>query len=163
MATVSKRLVIDASVASAAGLTTKPDSRRCREFLQEVLHISHRATMTPLLRAEWNRHQSRFAAIWLAEMRSKRKVEEIADVPSEPLRKEAPQRRSVQKDLYLVEAALATDKIVASLDELARTELALTACTDVMWVNPVDEGGHVIYWLRNGAAWMEEWKLGHGQ
>ncbi len=163
MATVSKRLVIDASVSSAAGLAMKPDSRRCREFLQEVLHISHRATMTPLLRAEWNRHQSLFAARWLAEMTSKAKVEAIADIRNEELRAEVPETVSAQKDLHLVEAALATDKIVISLDDRARTELAVHAAAEVMWVHPVDEGGHLIYWLRSGAAPVTEWKLGHRQ
>jgi hypothetical protein len=160
MAAVSRRLVIDTSVASAAGAAMHDDSRRCREFLQAVLQISHRAAMTPLLRNEWKRHQSLFAARWLAEMTSKRKVDGIADIPHEALREEAPARKSVQKDLYLVEAALTTDKIAISLDELARTELALPSTAEVMWVNPVKEGGHVIYWLRNGAEPVEEWKLG---
>ena len=160
MAAVSKRLVIDASVASAAGLTMKPDSRRCREFLQAVLRISHRAAMTPLLRGEWKRHQSLFSARWLAEMTSKAKVEAIADVRNDELRAQAPRTASAQKDLHLVEAALVTDKIVISLDDRARTELAVDAAAEVMWVHPVDEGGHVIYWLNKGAEPVEEWKLG---
>lgn len=163
MATVSKRLVIDASVASAAGISMKPDSRRCREFLQAVLRISHHAVMCPLLRGEWKRHHSLFAVRWLAEMTTKRKMEEVEDVPNEALRREAPTRRSVQKDLYLVEAALIADKIVVSLDELARNELALDACAAVMWVNPVVAGGHVIYWLNKGAEPVDAWKLGHRQ
>jgi hypothetical protein len=105
MATVSRRLVIDASVAAAAGDSIQDNSRRCREFLQAVLRISHRAAMTPLLRKEWKGHQSLFAARWLSEMISMRKVDEIADVPNEAPCEEAPTRKSVQKDLYLVEAA----------------------------------------------------------
>jgi hypothetical protein len=159
MATVSRRLVIDASVASAAGFTMKPTSRRCREFLQAVLRISHRVAMTPLLRAEWNSHQSLFAARWLAEMTSKAKVVAIADVLNQELRAEAP-AASAQKDLHLIEAALATDKIVISLDDRARTELSVLAAAEVMWVHPVDEGGHVIYWLNKGAEPVDAWKLG---
>jgi hypothetical protein len=147
MAAVSRRLVIDASVASAAGLTLNPSSRRCREFLQAVLRICHLATMTPRVREEWNRHQSLFARAWLAEMTSKAKVEDVADVPNEALRAEAPGTVSAQKDLHLVEAALATDKIVISLDDKARAELSVHAASDVLWVHPFDEGGHVIYWL----------------
>jgi hypothetical protein len=160
MASISRRLVIDASVASAAGLAMNPASRRCREFLQAVLRISHRATMTPLLRGEWKRHQSLFARAWLAEMTSKAKVEDMEDIQNGELRAEAPSTVSAQKDLHLVEAALATDKIVISLDDRARSELALPAAAQVMWVNPVDEGGHVIYWLNNGAKPIDEWKLG---
>jgi hypothetical protein len=163
MAAVSRRLVIDASVVSAAGLTMKPDSRRCREFLQAVLRICHRLAMTPVLRAEWNSHQSLFAARWLADMRSRGKVEDFAEVMNEQLRAEAPATVSAQKDLHLVEAALATDMIVISLDVRARAELSVPSAADVMWVHPVDEGGHVIYWLRNGAAPVKEWKLGRTQ
>ena len=152
--------MIDASVASAAGSTMKPASRRCREFLQAVLRISHRATMTPLLREEWKQHQSLFAARWLAEMTSKAKVEAIADLRNEDLRAEAPGTASAQKDLHLVEAALATDKIVISLDNRARMELSVPAAAEVMWVHPVDEGGHVIYWLNKGAEPVDDWKLG---
>jgi len=160
MPTVSRRFVIDASVASAAGFTMHDESRRCREFFQAVLRISYHAVMTPSLRAEWKLHRSLFAARWLAEMTSKRKVEDIADLPNELLRRQAPARRSVQKDLYLVEAALNTDRIVISLDELARGELALAAAAEVMWVNPVAQGGHVTYWLNKGAESVEEWMLG---
>jgi len=29
-----------------------------------------------------------------------------------------------------------------------------------MWVHPVDEGGHIIYWLNKGAEQVDQWKLG---
>jgi hypothetical protein len=111
----------------------------------------------------WNRHQSLFAARWLADMQSRGKVEDIAYVRNDELRAEAPGTVSAQKDLHLVEAALVTDRIVISLDDRARTELSVPAAAEVMWVHPVDEGGHVIYWLRSGAAPVKEWKLGRGQ
>ena len=122
--------------------------------------ISHRVTMTRVLREEWDRHQSQFAKAWLAEMTSKAKVQDVADVRNEQLRAEAPNTPSAQKDLHLIEAALATDRIVISLDNRARTELAVHTAAEVMWVNPVDEGGHVIYWLNKGAEPVDEWKLG---
>ncbi len=100
-----------------------------------------------------------FARAWLAEMTSKAKVEAVADTPNEQLRAEAPGTASAQKDLHLIEAALATDKIVVSLDDTARAELSVPAA-EVMWVHPVDEGGHVIYWLNKGAEPRDEWKLG---
>lgn len=45
---ISKRLVIDASVARSAGKkdATDPRSVRCRDFLKTVLEISHRVVMT---------------------------------------------------------------------------------------------------------------------
>jgi len=116
--------------------------------------------MTPPLRAEWKQHQSLFARAWLAEMTSKGKVEAIPHIENEQLRAEAPGTRSAQKDLHLVEAALATDRIVISLDETARVELSVPAAAEVMWVHPVDEGGHVVYWLNKGAEPVDAWKLG---
>ena len=93
-------------------------------------------------------------------MTSKGKVEAIPHIENEQLRAEAPGTRSAQKDLHLVEAALATDKIVISLDDRARTELSVPSAVEVMWVHPVDEGGRVIYWLNKGAEPVDEWKLG---
>ncbi len=84
----------------------------------------------------------------------------IADIRNEQLRAEAPPTPSAQKDLHLVEAALATDKIVISLDDRARSELSVPAAAGVMWVHPVDEGGHVIYWLNKGAEPRDEWRMG---
>ena len=93
-------------------------------------------------------------------MTSKAKVEDIADVQNDELRVQVPGTASARKDLHLIEAALATDNIVISLDDRARTELSLPAAAEVMWVNPVDERGHVICWLNKGAEPIEEWKLG---
>ena len=59
----SKRLVIDADVAQAAGseTATHPRARHCRDFLDEVLTLSHRVVMTERINNEWKNHQSRFA------------------------------------------------------------------------------------------------------
>jgi hypothetical protein len=157
----SRCLVVDASVASAAGQTMHPTSFRSREFLGEVLKISHRMVMTVTLAAEWDRHQSLYAARWRAEMRSRKKVVDIADVQNEEVRRQVPVSSAVQKDLHLIEAALATDQIVISLDDRAQAALRVEATKEVTWVNAVAEGGHVIYWLRDGAPPKNDWKLGY--
>jgi hypothetical protein len=87
-----------------------PTSFRSREFLGEVLKISHRMVMTVTLAAEWDRHQSLYAARWRAEMRSRKKVVDIADVQNEEVRRQVPVSSAVQKDLHLIEAALATTR-----------------------------------------------------
>jgi hypothetical protein len=141
MAIPSRRLVVDASVASAAGQTMHPTSFRSREFLGEVLKISHRIVMTVSLAAEWDRHQSLYAARWRAEMRTRNKVVDIADVQNEEVRRQVVGSRAIQKDLHLIEAALATDKVVISLDDRAQADLCVEATKDVTWVNAVAEGG----------------------
>ena len=138
-----------------------PTSFRSREFLDEVLKISHRIVMTVSLATEWDRHQSLYTARWRAEMRTRKKVLDIADVQNEDLRRQVPVSRAVQKDLHLIEAALATDKVVVSLDDRAQAALCVEATKEVTWVNAVEEGGHAIYWLRDGAPPKNEWKLGY--
>src|ERR1700687_4213677 len=160
MAIPSRRLVVDASVASAAGQTMHPTSFRSREFLGEVLRISHRMVMTATLATEWDRHQSLYAARWRAEMRTRNNVVDIADVRNDEVRRQVTFSITVQKDLHLIEAALATDQIVVSLDDRAQTDLCVEATKDVTWVNAVTEGGHAIYWLRDGGPPKNEWKLG---
>lgn len=153
--------MVDASVASAAGQTLHPSSFRSREFIVEVLKISHRIVMTAALAAEWDKHQSLFALRWRAEMRSQVKIVDIVDVENADVRSQVVVSPAVMKDLHLVEAALATDRIVVSLDDRARAELNVDATKDVVWVNAVAGGGHAVYWLRAGAKSLTEWKLGH--
>lgn len=160
MAVPSRRLVVDASIGAAAGLTDFPTSLRSREFLMEVLKISHRIVMTRDLAREWDNHQTRFSARWRAEMRSRRKIVDVEGIENAEFRSQIRTSAAVLKDLHLIEAALATDRIVVSLDERARRELAVDASKDIVWVNAVLEGGHAVYWLRNGAPDKEEWKLG---
>jgi hypothetical protein len=117
--------------------------------------------MTPPLASEWDAHQSLFAARWRAEMRSRGKIVSLTIVLNESLRSQVPATGAVQKDLHLIEAALVTDRIVISLDDNARASFRVDAAKEVIWVNPVAEGGHVIYWLNKGASNVEEWKLGY--
>lgn len=116
--------------------------------------------MTRELTGEWNRHESLFTTRWRAEMQSRKKIVAVRDVENEDVRRQVQMSTAVLKDLHLVEAALATDRIVVSLDDRARADLRVEATREVMWVNAVLEGGHAVYWLRNGAPDKEEWKLG---
>jgi hypothetical protein len=117
--------------------------------------------MTAALAGEWDKHQSLFALRWRAEMRSQAKIVDIVDVENADIRSQVAMSPAVMKDLHLVEAAIATDKVVVSLDVRARAELSVEATRDVVWVNAVADGGHAIYWLRAGANPVEHWKLGH--
>src|SRR5690606_39247163 len=73
MRKMSRRIVVDASVARSAGSTEHPASVASRQFLQEMLAICHRVVMTDEIEQEWKRHRSGFATSWLATMRSKGK------------------------------------------------------------------------------------------
>jgi hypothetical protein len=160
------RLVVDASVAGAAGgrTATAPTATRCRDFL-ETLRQETRCciVMPPKLKDEWDKHKSVFASRWLVAMASRGRVIFI-DVPlSNKMRREiervAATKKSevnaLRKDFHLVEAAIAHDETVVSLDELVRrlfkaAALGVAAIKKVVWVNPVNSAEQPLVWLRSG-------------
>lgn len=166
-AKASKCLVIDASIARAAGgeESTYPTSVNCRDCLIAVLEICHRIVMTSDIRQEWDKHQSRFAREWLRRMIARRKlypveirvdhdfwqqIETLADMDK--------QRAEMIKDLRLIEAAIATDKTIISLDDntarnfFGKASRQVEKLQDVIWVNPDKDEEQVIQWLTDGAA-----------
>ena len=166
-AKVSKRLVIDASIAHSAGGegATYPTSVHCRDFLKAVLEICHQVVMTPDIREEWNRHQSNFSRTWLRTMVAKKKIEYRSDIPAndelwnkiEPIVASEKACEAMLKDFRLIEAALATDKTVISLDDTVRKlfdkgAIRVGELRNVVWVNPDKiEEEKPIEWLENGA------------
>lgn len=164
----SKALVIDASVARSAGPphSSHPTSSHCRNFLQNVLTICHHIVMTPEIRQEWDKHQSRFARGWLRSMIAKRKLSSLTNLASdkelwkelENMAQTDTQRAQIVKDIRLLEAALASDKIVISLDENTARKFfniaaqTVTALQTITWVNPDRIKQETpITWLENGA------------
>lgn len=174
-AKVSKRLVIDASVARSAGSedATNLVSKNCRDFLKAVRNICHRIVMTPDIKEEWNKHQSIFASRWRSSMVAKGKMEYRSDImlddelwsKVEDFANFDNQREAMIKDIRLIEAALATDKIVISLDDKVRNLFSKAAeqvdeLKDIVWVNPAKPEEKAIEWLEKGAEAEIERKLG---
>ncbi|MBE9129105.1 MULTISPECIES: hypothetical protein [unclassified Coleofasciculus] len=164
---VSKQLVIDASVArSAGGKDAKaPTSINCTKFLEAVLDICHKVVMTPDIKEEWNKHQSVFALGWRRRMVAKRKFV-FLDVPIDnelwnsidQIAGTDKQRAEMFKDLRLLEAAMATDKTVISLDDntarrfFSKAALQVDELKEIVWVNPDKvKNKKPIEWLQNGA------------
>jgi hypothetical protein len=170
----SKLLVIDASVLRASGDkdATHPTSKNCHQFLQNVLDICHRAVLTRDLEIEWNKHNSRFAQAWRGTMERRKKLISINPLEDPDLRAKIylidviltdltdNQRSDVKKDIRLIEAALATDKIVISLDDNTARKYFTRAAKEVKdlsklevitWVNPDKPEEKAIEWLRQGA------------
>jgi hypothetical protein len=159
------RLVIDASVARAAGgeQATYPTAQNCRDFLKAVLRICHTMVCTGALREEWDRHASAFSRAWRVWMSSRDKLAEIPEPIQESLREgikgvglTVPQREAVMKDVPLIEAALATDHVVVSCDGTARNSFhhLLTRVPElgsVAWVNPTHDPDGILRWLEEGA------------
>lgn len=155
----SRRLVIDACVAAAAGTTDHPVSSACRAVLITALKVCHRVVMTEAIREEWKDHQSQFSARWLSSMVARRKLVVIEPAACHEARSTIPEMlhaRELERDLHLVEAALSTDCRILSLDEAARAgfrQLAVAALPirSLIWANPCIPSEHVLNWLRDGA------------
>jgi hypothetical protein len=73
---------------------------------------------------------------------------------------------AILKDVLLVEAALATDSTVASLDEEVRSLLRAFSeqwgrIKTVAWVNPTKVEDRAVAWLSSGALPQKEQLLGY--
>lgn len=164
--------MIDASVARASGGqdAVHPKAAATRDFLVTVLQICHKAVMTPAVQEEWDKHQSNFARKWRSSMVAKKKLllvevpenDEIRNqVISENIRQK--QKVAMLKDCHLLEAAIATDFRIVSLDdtvqELFKRILNLPDVNTILWINPTIEAQEVLEWLRNGAKDCLDYKL----
>lgn len=171
----SRRLVIDASVARAAGGedATFPTPKHCRDLLTATLTICHRVVMTEAIVAEWKEHQSRFARAWRVSMEAKKKVDRPPVAANEPLRERVMQAAAGEndadamlKDFHLVEAALATDRVIISLDDSVRrllsgASISVGELRQLLWANPADEDEDLLTWLTAGAKNEKERRLGY--
>lgn len=163
--------MIDACVVHAAGAADNPVSSACREFLQQVLRICHRVALSPEISEEWKRHRSRFSRKWQFSMEARKKVVRMNPGIHAPLRAcingaalNATERREVEKDAHLVEAALAADRIVVSCDDTARAQFRGLAAHAgllhaVRWVNPLQDSDRLTAWMNRRAPADKRWSL----
>jgi hypothetical protein len=180
---VSRRLVIDASVARSATLAENPTSISCRRFLEVLLNVCHKVVLSREIEQEWqdvalrihNRADEvrvRFLKNWMLAMGRKGKLLRPAIGRDAALRSKinhlglpGSSRQEIEEDLHLVEAALAHDRIVVSRDDSVHELLrSITGnCVEirkVVWCNPVTLADEVLVWLSNGAPVVKVWQLG---
>ncbi len=171
---MKKRLVIDASVIQSAGNTGHPVSRMCRDFLDEVLNICHRAVMTDEIKEEWDRHLTGFTINWKKMMEDRGKIYRIRNFSInwefrkkiEDTAENEKAKKEIEKDGLLYDAALQTDNIVVSRDDTVRKHL-IKACETVnelkciVWVNPTIPNEKPLEWLKTGAKPEKEKRLGY--
>ena len=166
--------MIDADVASAAGGEDAghPRSVHCRDYLEAVLSNDHRLVITPEITDEWARHQSNFSRSWRRRMYARKSVFALNMDASTSLvtrlkrvKCTKKQRDAMLNDVHLIDAALATDRSVSSLDGEARKVYAhashsLAELTSIVWVNPDRPAEDPIGWLQRGAKPERERSLG---
>lgn len=139
-----------------------------------VRESPHRLVLTEAIRDEWNRHQSGFARDWRRSMFARRRVEAL-DVPADETFREQlddaadsdRERAAMLKDAHLIEAAVATGRRVASLDDAIRGYYQqaagkVPALRAVCWVNPEVEDEDAVGWLKKGAPLNKFRLLGYG-
>jgi hypothetical protein len=171
---ISRRIVVDASVARAAGGedAVQPLSTQCRDFLKTMLVVCHRVVLTRAVREEWKKHESGFARQWRTAMMARKKL--LLGNPGEDAALRAaiegasvtPRGRDAMlKGAHLIEAAQTADGTVVSLDDTVRglfgaAAARVHALRTVVWVNPgrEDEGGKA--WLEEGAPTEQHRLLG---
>jgi hypothetical protein len=158
--------VIDASIARAAGPpeSKHPTGMLCREFLQKIRSICRRVAWNDSIKAEWEKHQSAFARTWFVSMFNLRKVRLVPNETDERFREairghssDAGVVEAMLKDAHLIEAALATNRRIAALDQTVRGHFGRMTATyssllQIVWVNPVLEGVTCFEWLESGAV-----------
>lgn len=162
-----KRIVVNASVAKAPGgiNATATESINCTEFLEAFRDSpSYHIVMTFELSEEWDKHQSNYAATWLANMIATKRFNYV-EFPQyrelytkiEAVANREKEITAMLKDFHLLGAALVTDKTVISLDETVRKLFAqatqrVSEIRNVVWVNPERAAEEQpIAWLKNGA------------
>ncbi|MCX7046106.1 MAG: hypothetical protein NTX50_11550 [Candidatus Sumerlaeota bacterium] len=171
---LSKEFVIDTDIVTSAGETDDPISSACREFLMSIYHICHRIILTDELDDEWNRHQSRFTVSWRGSMARRRKINRDHDCPeNDALRRQLSKLNldgneltPIMKDIHLLDAALHSNKRIASKDDAVRRILRrniqrLHSIKSIIWVNPAKKNENPLQWLQQGAP-DDDWRaLGH--
>ena len=159
----NKAMVIDASVARSAGTREHPVSKRAREFLHVFMASDNSVVTTPDIQAEWKKHQTILAQKWLATMIAKKRRVHLNNVTQPNLRDqltlacgEPDKLAAMEKDLLLVEAAVATDQCVISCDNKVRRYFGemcehIPLFQEVLWVNPILEEESACEWILEGA------------
>ena len=112
--------------------------------------------------AEWKGYLSWGSGDWLASMFARKKVKRIKLADDALLERRIASVVSnsellyeIFKDLHLVQAGLAMDRIVASRDDNAKRDFSglcgsIQELRDLLWVNPATDGG-LSDWLESGA------------
>jgi hypothetical protein len=171
-------IVVDTSVAGAAGSidSSSPTSVNCCDSLTAMREYGHRLVMSEPIQAKWMRHASYFALKWWTNMEHRRQVLTLNNPIHADLRAalavvlSAEASQKIADDIPLLEAALASDRRILSLNEKDRNHFrhaaqsanpGIVALRDILWVNPDSTlREDAPAWLRAGAPDEPQRRLG---
>jgi hypothetical protein len=155
----SRSIVVDTSVARAAGNTIHPISHSCRNALIAILSICHNVVMTQAISSEWKKYvssdefrtyESKFVRKWWRSMAARKKTEDIpigSNKLNSPdlnlLKLSNKDRDALKKDLLLIEAAACSDGIILTTDEEIiriwnNCKNHFNCSKKIRWINPLD-------------------------
>jgi hypothetical protein len=183
---IQKWLVIDASVGGMTGsgiVAEDTPQGKCRRCLRTVRANQYGVFFHPQTWEEWRRHRSEYAKEWLQQMYSRKAVtiKREDKIPESVLSLRIQQLTGKKigmeilseavctimlKDCHLLEASLAADNIIVSLDDKVRFHFTAAAesigeIRGIVWVNPNKEYEEVIAWLEAGAKLEKQRTLGN--
>ncbi len=157
-------LVIDADVACNAGDKSLPIAERCRNLFNSVKDLNYHIVISQDIWGEWQDHASSRSRKWLLGMTARKRVVNVGDARNAVLRQKirntlekSSEKDHAERDCHLLEAALATDKIVFSCDENTARKLFRQAAVTVaeirpiLWANPDLPEDDGVAWLQRGA------------
>jgi hypothetical protein len=169
-----RKLVLDASVARSCSTTQSPPAPECFTALEAIRGGALQVTVSVELRAEWERHASRYFWQWLRDMTSRRRVTQDRLVRVEEISGRlrrligSAEAEAVAKDAHLAAAGVEHGGRVLSLDGRMRDKLARVATADspwhelglVHWADPsIDPHKALCAWLRSDAPEEEPRQL----
>lgn len=172
-------IVIDASLARAAGQSSDRVALACVDALDAVLKYGHSLAMSEKSRDEWLKSRSRhgesysqyasmYAFQWWASMVSMRRVvwielDQASEIRQRILESVTEQDKTqVEKDLYLIESAYVSSSRVLSLDDRIRRHFsslgyAVPEVCTILWLNPTSTP--VSSWLERDAPDEAQYRL----
>lgn len=165
----AKHVVIDADIARSAGETEHPVSRNSRNVLQAVLISDLFIALCPTMKQEWRKHSSKYTIQWLAMMAAKKRYVTIS--PPQVIQAEInraaiseAQKEVAEKDAHIVNAALLTDKFIASNDKTARDVFRLVAgdapvMSGLAWAVPSEDTEMIVRLFQEKGYIPMEWLL----
>lgn len=169
-------LVVDTNIIRAAGGADAGNARsiHCRTTLEAIYKICHSVMVTDPIRIEWNKHSSNYALTWQVNMESRGKINRERLLPDLDLENRIIQyfngyneRQAVSKDFPFVQAALAADNIILSMDEKARQRYSsvsnhIKEIRRLIWRNIDTDHQSTISWIKAGSKKYSELHLHKG-
>lgn len=163
-------IVVDASVAFAASEIEKEPARACWQCLRSIEEGPLSVAMTKDVHDEWRKHAKNYARAWLRRMVARKRFrrvavdpavfEQILDLAELHFGEQVAKIRAVQKDIRLIEAALASDRRILSADEVVRAYFAECLGGEwgvFYWAGPAHPGA--CAWLTAGAPDDDTFRL----